>query len=86
MGWKEKKVDVLIKLMRLGKDTIDFRDDAVFGESQFNVMKILRKKVNVLPTATNDILYIDNYIYLWKGDYVELLTTKERMQKAMNKN
>lgn len=40
MDWKEKKVDTIINLMRLGEDTIYFRDDEIFGESWFNALEI----------------------------------------------
>lgn len=81
MADQEKKVDILIKLMCSGKDTINFKD---FGEPQFNVMRILQEKTTVLSTALYDILFVGNYIYLWKGDSVVFLASKKKMQEMIN--
>lgn len=80
--WKEEKVDKLIKRMRFGNNAVYFDDNDVFGESMFDARSILRKKLKNIDNifCVYSPVAKDDYLYIWKGDHVLLLTTKSKIK------
>jgi hypothetical protein len=84
--WKEEKVDKLIKRMRCGDDVVYFNDDDVFGESMFDAESILQEKLKNIDEifCVYSPIAKDDYLYVWEGDHISLLTTKSKMKILVN--